>query len=298
MFDYNARSIIALPEFLRARGWRDPGTYADCAFMLGCRTALPMWEFRDADPECSRVFDLGMQSEIVAALSTGKASGPFPFGEELKSPATAGGCNGNGNGGATTTLDSTEEEGDGDPCGGSLTIVDLGGGRGQALIDMREDHPALLQGARLVLVDLAPVIDSAREAGLPPWVEPVKGSFFEPLPIRGMWIRYLTHLLTLFPASAAIKVHVNRCRRISPPPLPAQLGRRRVQDDPAQRRRRHGPGPLAPPRHGHGRRRHQRRPGDGLGGPEHDDHRGRRAHRAALAGAARRVRVPRAQDLV
>lgn len=193
MFDYNARSVVALPEFLAGRGWRDPGTYADCAFMLGCRTTLPMWEFRDADPECHRVFDLGMQSEIVAALSTGKASGPFPFGEELAGRAGGGSGVDNGNGvvnghvngsGGAIIRDSKEE--DEDPCGGGdLTIVDLGGGRGQALIDMREDHPALLQGARLVLVDLGPVIDSAREAGLPPWVEPVKGSFFEPLPIQG-----------------------------------------------------------------------------------------------------------------
>lgn len=174
MFDYNARSVVALPEFLRARGWRDAGTYNDCAFMLGCRTALPMWEFRDRDPECSRVFDLGMQSEIVAALSTGNASGPFPFGEELSRPAAGGGSG-----------------------SGDLTIVDLGGGRGQALIDMREDHPALLHGARLVLVDLAPVIDSAREAGLPPWIEPVKGSFFDPLPVRGTYIRVIRYLTCL-----------------------------------------------------------------------------------------------------
>lgn len=186
MFDYNARSIIALPEFLRARGWRDAGTYDDCAFMLGCRTALPMWEFRDTDPECSRVFDLGMQSEIVAALSTGNASGPFPFGEEL---------------GLSTAAAAA---------GGSLTVVDLGGGRGQALIDMREDHPALLQGARLVLVDLGPVIDSAREAGLPPWVEPVKGSFFEPLPVRGTYIRVIRYLnLLMFPAPTT-KARVKR----------------------------------------------------------------------------------------
>ena len=37
-----------------------------------------MWEYRDRDDERKRVFDLGMQSEIVASLSSGK-----PFSEEL-----------------------------------------------------------------------------------------------------------------------------------------------------------------------------------------------------------------------
>ena len=78
MYDYNGRAVFASPEFLKSRQWRDAGSYADCAFMLGSRTELPMWEYRDRDDERKRVFDLGMQSEIVASLSSGK-----PFSEEL-----------------------------------------------------------------------------------------------------------------------------------------------------------------------------------------------------------------------
>lgn len=158
MYDYNGRGVLALPEFLKSRHWCDAGSYTDCAFMLGSRTELPMWEYRDQDEDCKRIFDLGMQSEIVASLSTGKPSGPFPFGEEL-----------------ALGEHRREEE--------PVTIVDIGGGRGQALEQIRADHPELT--GRFVLMDLAPVIDSAVAAGLPSWIEPVAGSFFDPLPIQG-----------------------------------------------------------------------------------------------------------------
>ncbi|RYP14619.1 hypothetical protein DL767_010384 [Monosporascus sp. MG133] len=174
MFDYNGRAVVALPEFLQARKWQDPGSYTDCSFMLGCRTHLPMWEYRDRDETCRQVFDLGMQSEIVAALSTGKASGPFPFGEEL-----ADNNNYNNN-----NLQDDD----------TLTIVDLGGGRGQALQEIREEHPQL-SAARFVLMDLGPVIENALAAGLPSWIEPVVGSFFEPLPVRDARVYYLRRCL-------------------------------------------------------------------------------------------------------
>lgn len=161
MFDYNGRGVMALPEFLQTRKWQDPGSYTDCAFMLGSRTDLPMWDYRDNNDTCRQVFDLGMQSEIVAALSTGKPSGPFPFGEEL------------------SARKSTRAD-------GQTTIIDLGGGRGQALEEIRKDYPEL-SAARFVLLDLGPVIESAQAAGLPSWIEPIVGSFFEPLPIQGTY---------------------------------------------------------------------------------------------------------------
>ncbi|KAI7779789.1 hypothetical protein LA080_000386 [Diaporthe eres] len=98
----------------------------------------------------------------------------------------------------------------------NLSVVDLGGGRGQALIDMREDHPGLLQGARLVLVDLGPVIDSAREAGLPPWVEPVKGSFFEPLHVRGADVYLLRRCLQDWDDAACRRILNNGAAAMDP----------------------------------------------------------------------------------
>ncbi|KAF2970120.1 hypothetical protein GQX73_g3425 [Xylaria multiplex] len=132
MYDYIGRGVFALPEFLRERKWQDPGSYADCSFMLGSHTTLPMWEFYEEDAVCGKTFDLGMQSEMVPALSSGKQGGNFPFGRELSLPNTTG----------------ESQEGD------QPTIVDLGGGRGQGLQDIRKNHPEL-SAARFVLMDLS-----------------------------------------------------------------------------------------------------------------------------------------------
>lgn len=123
---------MALPEFLQTRKWKDPGNYSYCAFMLGSRANLPMWSYRDSDAQCREVFDLGMQSELVASMATGLSSGPFPFGPELVRHDA----------GATDS---------------PVTIVDIGGGHGQALIDIQDNFPELYR-ARFVLLDLATVI--------------------------------------------------------------------------------------------------------------------------------------------
>ncbi|KAI8947621.1 S-adenosyl-L-methionine-dependent methyltransferase [Xylaria longipes] len=181
MYDYNGRAVIALPEFLQARKWQVAGSYQDCAFMLGSHTALPMWEYRDQDATCRETFDLGMQSEIVAAMAVGKAVGSFPFGQEL----------------ATVASDGEE----------TLTIVDLGGGYGQALQDIRADHVEL-SGARFVLMDVEAVIRGALAAGLPEWIETVSGSFFEPLPpqIRSAHVYYLRRCLHNWDDAASRRV--------------------------------------------------------------------------------------------
>ncbi|KAI0533130.1 S-adenosyl-L-methionine-dependent methyltransferase [Xylaria digitata] len=97
--------------------------------------------------------------------------------------------------GSHTTLPMWEFcEEDASQEGDRLTIVDLGGGRGQGLQDIRRGHPELFT-ARFVLMDLSPVIESARAAGLPSWIEPVVGSFFEPFPIQGAHVYYLRRCL-------------------------------------------------------------------------------------------------------
>ncbi|KAI0411893.1 S-adenosyl-L-methionine-dependent methyltransferase [Xylaria grammica] len=172
MYDYIGRGVLALPEFLQARKWKDSGSYADCSFMIGSHTDLPIWEYCEKDIVCGKTFDLGMQSEMVPALSAGKRGGQFPFGKELTAASASG------------TSDGED----------TLTIVDLGGGRGQVLQEIRKNHPEL-SAARFVLMDLGPVIESAQAVGLPSWIEPVVGSFFEPFPIRGAHVYYLRRCL-------------------------------------------------------------------------------------------------------
>ena len=61
-----------------------------------------------------------------------------------------------------------------------IAVVDVGGGRGQALEGIRQEYPGIK--GRMVLLDLPGVITDAKNNGLPQYIETVPGSFFDPLP--------------------------------------------------------------------------------------------------------------------
>jgi len=157
MYDFNGRSVVALPEFLSQNGWQKHGTYEDGSFQLAARTNLGFWEYLKEDEQRRKVFDMGMRAKIVGQLlGAGKLSDPFPFDQELGK----------------------------EPLGeGQVMLVDVGGGRGQALEALRVDYPGL--EGRFVLQDLEPVIADAIAGGLPSSIEPMVASFFEPQPIKG-----------------------------------------------------------------------------------------------------------------
>lgn len=70
------------------------------------------------------------------------------------------------------------------PCGeNDVAIVDVGGGRGQALETIREDCPTIK--GRMILQDLPNVIEDALTKGMPPFIEIIPGSFFEKQSVKG-----------------------------------------------------------------------------------------------------------------
>ncbi|KAF8247315.1 S-adenosyl-L-methionine-dependent methyltransferase [Wilcoxina mikolae CBS 423.85] len=167
MYDFNGRSVIALPEFLAKNEWKKPGTYEDGSFQLAARTSLGFWEYLDEDEKRRKVFDMGMRAGIVGQLlGEGKLSDPFPFGEELGK-------------------DPLKED--------QVLLVDIGGGRGQALEAIRVDYPQLK--GRFVLQDLEPVIADAVAGGLQRDIEPMVGSFFEPQKIKGARAYHIRRVL-------------------------------------------------------------------------------------------------------
>lgn len=87
------------------------------------------------------------------------SAGPYPFDEEL----------------------GTDEVQDTD-----VVIVDIGGGRGQALESIKAAFPRLK--GRMVLQDVPDVIEEAKAGGLPSFIEPMAVSFFERQPIEGKQI--------------------------------------------------------------------------------------------------------------
>jgi hypothetical protein len=102
-----------------------------------------------------QLFSEGMRTNTT--IGSGRASGTFPFEPALK--------------------DYQETD---------IAVVDVGGGRGQALEAIYCDWPHIK--GRFILHDLQRVIDDGNDNGLPDWMETSKASFFMPQVIHGMCI--------------------------------------------------------------------------------------------------------------
>lgn len=155
MYDFTSKGVFALPEFLDGNKYTSAGTYDNSAFQLGANTDLGFWEYLRAKPERMQLFSAGMRANTT--IGSGRASGAFPFGPALK--------------------DFLETD---------IAVVDVGGGRGQALEAIYRDWPHI--EGRLILQDLPHVIDDGKDNGLPNWMETSKASFFKPQVIHGMCI--------------------------------------------------------------------------------------------------------------
>jgi hypothetical protein len=150
MYDFTCKGVFALPSFLADNKFTSAGTYASGAFQLGANTELGFWEYLNEVPSRMELFSAGMRAKTT--IGSGRASGAFPFSELV--------C----------------AEGD-------IAIVDVGGGRGQALEAIRQDWPGLK--GRFILQDLPHVVEDGLTKGLPSWMETSKASFFEPQVLPG-----------------------------------------------------------------------------------------------------------------
>ena len=155
MYDFLGLGVYSMPSFLERSNYRNPTDYSDGAFQYGHRTQLGFWEYLKEKPERAALFNSGMRSLATVGGATTSA-GSYPFDKEL----------------------AKHDLGDDD-----VAIVDVGGGRGQALEAIRQTFPGLK--GRMVLQDVREVIEDARAKGLPSFIEPMVSSFFEPQPVKG-----------------------------------------------------------------------------------------------------------------
>ena len=116
-----------------------------------------------------KVFNSGMQSLATIGGASGSA-GPYPFDKELE-------------------IEDVKET--------DVVIVDVGGGRGQALEAIKAAFPKLK--GRMVLQDVSDVIEDAKAGGLPSFIEPMTASFFERQPIEGKRYAFITVICCSFP---------------------------------------------------------------------------------------------------
>lgn len=166
-FDWIGKGAYALPEYLEAAGWKNPESYEKSAISVALGVPVGFWDFLAASPERQALFSSAMQSRHGAMEITDL----YPFGEEL------GGVTGQG-------ADSDEE----------VTLVDVGGGRGHTLIQIKEAFPSV-QG-KFILQDQEAVIQDAKSNGLPDYIEAQAASFFEPNPVvnaRAYLFRRILH---------------------------------------------------------------------------------------------------------
>ena len=158
MYDFLGLGVYTMPQYLESIQYQNPTDYDNGAFQYGHRTKLGLFEYMKEDPERVKVFNSGMQS--LATIGDARNSvGPFSFDKNL-------------GGEDVSALD--------------IMIVDVGGGRGQALKAIMETFPKLK--GRMILQDVPDVIEDAKADDLPSSIEPMAASFFERQPVKGMQV--------------------------------------------------------------------------------------------------------------
>ena len=155
MYDFLGQGVYAMPHFLASIQYQNPTDYHKGAFQFAHRTGLGFWEYLKEDPKRMKLFNSGMRS-LATIGGAAKSAGPYPFEKEF----------------------GREEIKDTD-----VAIVDVGGGRGQALEAIKTAFPGMK--GRMLLQDVPNVIEDAKAGGLPSFIEPMAASFFEPQPVRG-----------------------------------------------------------------------------------------------------------------
>lgn len=145
-----------MPYFLRSTRYRYPIEYSAAPFQYALNTPLGFWEYLDEDPQRARLFNSGMRS--FQSTTTSKSLGcTHHFYEELLQAAE---------------IESSD-----------VAVVDVGGGRGQALEGIKAQFPDLK--GRMILQDREDVIQDAKAKGLPESIETMAVSFFEAQIVEG-----------------------------------------------------------------------------------------------------------------
>lgn len=149
-----------MPEFFKKQGWKSQVTETNNLYTFAHSTpsGMTMWEYVDSFPDRLKNLNFAMMAQTQATMWT---IGIFPFEEELKKVETS---------------DDT------------VLLVDIGGGRGQATLQIRAMCKDIK--GRMILQDRKEVTDSLTVEELP-GIELMAYDFFTPQPVKGMSIETL-----------------------------------------------------------------------------------------------------------
>jgi demethylsterigmatocystin 6-O-methyltransferase len=172
---FDERMVIAgrFPEWLKKRGYKNTGSIDDC--VLKEVTGEQCWDFYENHPEASAIFDSAMSIQESFPKET---LPPYPFLGDV--------------GDLGTDADA-------------VTLIDIGGGFGQALKKLRAEYPSVK--GRFVLQDLPKTISridvaQAKKDGF----EPTAHDFFTPQPIKGAKYYHLRRVLHDWNDGPSIKI--------------------------------------------------------------------------------------------
>ena len=188
--------------FFKENGWKNPISQIDNPYTFTHRTdGKTMWEFMAQLPDRKEAFNAAMQAQ-TAGLSW--IVGIFPFEEQLSKVATN---------------DQT------------VLAIDIGGGRGQAITEIRALTKTIK--GRVILQDLPEVIGEIKDPL--PGVELMKYNFFEPQPVKGIMTSKI-----VFRVWMNSETDRTRCAYLLHPPMLARLARCRLYQDPQKHSRSYG----------------------------------------------------------
>jgi O-methyltransferase domain len=152
----------ALGAYLESHNLQSPTDHHDSPLQFALKTPHDLWGYLKEDPSRGKMFNESMRSSAIVGAA---GVPPFPFATELK-------C-------------QSEDE---------VLIVDVGGGKGQALESIRKTFPDLK--GRMIVQDLPEVTkDTNNAAHLPSSIEAMPADFFKPQPIRGAKAYFMRRIM-------------------------------------------------------------------------------------------------------
>ncbi|KAM0085536.1 hypothetical protein ACKRZS_002187 [Fusarium odoratissimum] len=184
MFVEFSRALAALPDYVKSHKPEEIFDLKKTPFAFSVSyEGKTYYEVYDLDPQKRTLWDIGIQKlgNHIPVI------GMFPF-EDLE--------------------DKVKKQ------PGSPFVVDVGGGRGQALLAIQE-HCKGSFGGKLILQDLPIVLDSLTLDEIPS-IEPMPCSIFTLQPVKNAHIYLFHHLLMDYPDTKVVEVLKNTVSAMGP----------------------------------------------------------------------------------
>ncbi|KAF7954945.1 uncharacterized protein EAE97_000204 [Botrytis byssoidea] len=173
--------LVKLPEYLSSTSFQNPGTEEKNLFQYAMNTEMNYFDWLHTQPRDLEIFSAAMQasSQRSQGAAAKLVSSQFPLSDVLN-------C-------STKKSEELEEE--------NVLIVDVGGGRGKILNDLRVARPDLQGG--MIVQDLPKEIDGREPT---PGIRSMAHDFFTPQPIKGAHTYFFRHIFHDWPDNACIKI--------------------------------------------------------------------------------------------